>query len=60
MSVDFSQLETTFPFALGLPQSATEGLLLRRLEELGCSVLRPVVIESVTAEVMGTSCEARN
>ena len=50
MSVDFSQLETTFPFALGLPQSATEGLLLRRLEELGCSVLRPVVIESVTAE----------
>ncbi|MGW6276155.1 FAD-dependent oxidoreductase [Kribbella sp. NPDC055071] len=47
LSVDFSLLETARPFALGLPQSTTEGLLLRRLQDLGGSVRRPVVIESV-------------
>ena len=47
LSVDFSLLDTARPFALGLPQSTTEGLLLRRLHDLGGSVRRPVVIESV-------------
>jgi 2-polyprenyl-6-methoxyphenol hydroxylase-like FAD-dependent oxidoreductase len=47
LSIGFGRLKTAYPFALGLPQSTTERLLLRRINDLGGSVLRPVTIESL-------------
>lgn len=38
--VPFSGLNSRFPFALGLPQSDTEKLLIGRLEQLGITVQR--------------------
>ena len=35
LSIEFARLKMAYPFALGLPQSMTERLLLRRLHDLG-------------------------
>jgi 2-polyprenyl-6-methoxyphenol hydroxylase-like FAD-dependent oxidoreductase len=50
LSIEFARLKTAYPFALGLPQSTTERLLLRRLRDLGGSVWRPVEIDSLVPD----------
>jgi len=47
LSIEFARLKMAYPFALGLPQSMTERLLLRRLHDLGGSLWRPVVVDSL-------------
>lgn len=61
--LDLGHLPTRFPFALGIPQSTTEGLLLKRLADLGGSVHRDHHVTAVREEngryvVAGTSGSA--
>src|SRR3954463_9200246 len=51
--VDLTGLPSSYPFALGVPQSTTEALLLRRLHELGGSVRRSHRVGSVTTTDAG-------
>ena len=51
--VDFAGLPTAYPFTLMLPQSRTEAILLRRLEELGGRVERPYRATDVTVQPHG-------
>src|SRR4051794_9959049 len=51
--VDLTGLPSSYPFALGVPQSTTEALLLRRLHELGGSVRRSHRVGSVTTTHAG-------
>jgi 2-polyprenyl-6-methoxyphenol hydroxylase-like FAD-dependent oxidoreductase len=44
LQLDFSSLPSKYPYALMLPQSATEAILLTRLRELGGEVRRPVTV----------------
>jgi len=44
LELDFAGLPSRYPFALMLPQSATEAILLQRLRELGGEVRRPVTV----------------
>ncbi|WP_283560231.1 FAD-dependent monooxygenase [Paenarthrobacter sp. PH39-S1] len=48
--VELKRLPGRFPFALGVPQNVTEGLLISRLAELGHSVHRNLRVESVTSD----------
>src|SRR4051794_9021254 len=48
--LDLTRLPSTYPFALGVPQSTTEAVLVQRLRELGESVRRPYRVHSVTPE----------
>lgn len=48
-TIDFSELETAYPFTLMCPQNLTEGILLRRLEEPGGTVHRPCEVETLQA-----------
>jgi 2-polyprenyl-6-methoxyphenol hydroxylase-like FAD-dependent oxidoreductase len=48
--IDFSELPTDYPYALMVPQSTTEKLLLDRLVELGGSVIRPKTLASITTD----------
>ena len=50
MSVDFSQLEDDLPVRLGAAAERNGGFAAAPTRGTRCSVLRPVVIESVTAE----------
>jgi 2-polyprenyl-6-methoxyphenol hydroxylase-like FAD-dependent oxidoreductase len=45
--IDLTRLRTRYPFALGVPQSTTEDLLIKRLSDLGGSVRRPVRVDAV-------------
>jgi 2-polyprenyl-6-methoxyphenol hydroxylase-like FAD-dependent oxidoreductase len=47
LRVPFSNLPSRYPYALGVPQSTTEELLLRRLAELSGSVRRRHHVETV-------------
>jgi 2-polyprenyl-6-methoxyphenol hydroxylase-like FAD-dependent oxidoreductase len=63
LRVRLEKLPTRFPFALGVPQSTTEQLLLGRLHDLGGSVLRRHRVGSLRADgdrtvVTGTVDEA--
>jgi 2-polyprenyl-6-methoxyphenol hydroxylase-like FAD-dependent oxidoreductase len=63
--LDLGNLPTRFPFALGIPQSTTEALLLKRLADLGGSVHRDHRVTAVREEggrcvVEGTSGSAEN
>ncbi len=49
----FTDLPSRYAFALGVPQSTTEALLLRRLEALGESVRRLHRVESVQTHADG-------
>ena len=49
--VELTDLPSRYPFALGVPQSTTEELLLRRLGELGGSVRRLHRVQTVQAQV---------
>src|SRR3954470_5057060 len=51
--VDLTGLPSRYPFALGVPQSTTEALLLRRLDELGGSVRRSHRVGSVRTDADG-------
>jgi 2-polyprenyl-6-methoxyphenol hydroxylase-like FAD-dependent oxidoreductase len=44
LELDFAGLPSKYPYALMLPQSATEAILLERLRELGGDVRRPVTV----------------
>lgn len=60
--VPFQSLRSQFPFALGLPQSETEALLIDRLEQLGVVVQRGHKVTTVTqdsdgCEVTGTDVD---
>src|SRR5262249_18366118 len=45
--LELTDIPSRFPFALGVPQSTTEGVLLRRLAGLGGSVRREHRVDSV-------------
>jgi 2-polyprenyl-6-methoxyphenol hydroxylase-like FAD-dependent oxidoreductase len=45
--IDLTRLPTRYPFALGVPQSTTEDLLIKRLNDLGGSVRRPVRVDTI-------------
>ena len=60
LSIDFTGLQTAYPFTLLAPQSTTERLLLDRVRELGGDVTRPKVLTTVTqddAGVTATFCD---
>lgn len=48
--MDFSVLETPYPFTLAVPQARTEELLERRARELGAVIRRGCRVTSLTAE----------
>jgi 2-polyprenyl-6-methoxyphenol hydroxylase-like FAD-dependent oxidoreductase len=50
LTVSFERLATRYAFALGVPQSVTEALLLRRHADLGGSVRRRHRVTAVTAD----------
>ncbi|WKG05109.1 NAD(P)/FAD-dependent oxidoreductase [Mycolicibacterium sp. HK-90] len=47
IEVPFSELPTRYPYTLMISQADTEAFLLRRLEELGGKVLRPVAVTAI-------------
>jgi 2-polyprenyl-6-methoxyphenol hydroxylase-like FAD-dependent oxidoreductase len=55
LPIDFSGLETDYPFTLLVPQSTTERLLLDRVRELGGDVIRSKSIDSVTQDSGGVT-----
>ena len=55
LNIDFSGLETAYPFTLLVPQSTTERLLLDRVRELGGDVIRPKVLATVVEDAAGVT-----
>jgi 2-polyprenyl-6-methoxyphenol hydroxylase-like FAD-dependent oxidoreductase len=55
LPIDFSGLETNYPFTLLVPQSTTERLLLDRVRELGGYVTRSKVLTTVTQDSSGAT-----
>jgi 2-polyprenyl-6-methoxyphenol hydroxylase-like FAD-dependent oxidoreductase len=55
LSIDFSGLQTAYPFTLLVPQSTTERLLLERVRELGGDVIRPKVLDTVVQDATGAT-----
>lgn len=55
LSLDFSGLDTDYPYTLLAPQSTTERLLLDRVRELGGDVTRPKVLATVTQDADGVT-----
>ena len=55
LNIDFSGLETAYPFTLLVPQSTTERLLLDRVRELGGDVIRPKVLDTVVQDATGVT-----
>ncbi|MDT7755805.1 MAG: hypothetical protein QOH27_1703 [Mycobacterium sp.] len=55
LNIDFSGLDTAYPFTLLIPQSTTERLLLDRLRELGGDVIRPKVLATVVQDATGVT-----
>jgi 2-polyprenyl-6-methoxyphenol hydroxylase-like FAD-dependent oxidoreductase len=53
--IDFSALETEYPYSLMVPQSTTERLLLERLVELGGAVLRPKTVTAIAQDAEGVT-----
>ena len=53
MGVDFNGLigKTRFPFCLLLPQHITEGILTRKLNDLGVSILRPYKVTGMRENI---------
>ena len=51
--VDLTEIPSPYPFALSIPQSATEAILLRRLASLGGSVQRGHRVDTLQAEGSG-------
>jgi 2-polyprenyl-6-methoxyphenol hydroxylase-like FAD-dependent oxidoreductase len=57
--LDYSVLDTRFPFALLLPQAMTEQLLEQRALELGVDIMRDRVVETVEPRADGVVVEGR-
>ncbi|MFI6595393.1 FAD-dependent monooxygenase [Nonomuraea sp. NPDC050536] len=55
LTVDFGELPTDYPFTLLVPQDVTEELLLKRLEEVGGRVHRPLELADVKADETGVT-----
>jgi 2-polyprenyl-6-methoxyphenol hydroxylase-like FAD-dependent oxidoreductase len=55
ISIDFSDLPTKYPYSLMLSQADTERLLLERLHELGCTVLRPKTLSRLAQDADGVT-----
>jgi 2-polyprenyl-6-methoxyphenol hydroxylase-like FAD-dependent oxidoreductase len=55
LTLDFSGLDTAYPYTLLAPQSTTERLLLDRLRELGGDVIRPKVLDTITQDDGGVT-----
>jgi 2-polyprenyl-6-methoxyphenol hydroxylase-like FAD-dependent oxidoreductase len=55
LNIDFSGLDTAYPFTLLIPQSTTERLLLDRVRELGGDVIRPKVLATVVQDATGVT-----
>jgi len=53
LKVELADLPTDYPFALGVPQSTTEALLLKRLGDLGGSVRRLHRVDSLPSHAAG-------
>jgi 2-polyprenyl-6-methoxyphenol hydroxylase-like FAD-dependent oxidoreductase len=58
--IDFTGLQSPYPFALMLPQSETERLLETRLAELGVTVERQTTLENFSETGAGVSCVLRD
>ncbi len=56
-SISFKDLPTMFPFTLMCPQNVTESILLRRLQALGGSVLRPCDVTMTRMRPSGVELE---
>jgi 2-polyprenyl-6-methoxyphenol hydroxylase-like FAD-dependent oxidoreductase len=56
--IELGNLPTRYAFALGVPQSTTEELLLRRLAELGGSVRRCHRVDGVDGQVVSGTAES--
>jgi 2-polyprenyl-6-methoxyphenol hydroxylase-like FAD-dependent oxidoreductase len=55
LNIDFSGLDTAYPFTLLIPQSTTERLLLDRVRELGGDVIRPKLLATVAQDATGVT-----
>jgi 2-polyprenyl-6-methoxyphenol hydroxylase-like FAD-dependent oxidoreductase len=60
VSVDFSPLETPYPFVLNLPQSETERILTDALEKLGGQVEREVELVQLNQQGQEVKAILRN
>jgi len=58
--IDFSGLDTAYPYTLMLSQATTERLLAERLEELGVSVQRPLSVTAVVQDDDGVTATFDN
>jgi 2-polyprenyl-6-methoxyphenol hydroxylase-like FAD-dependent oxidoreductase len=58
-AVDLSHLPTEFPYALDIPQSQTEAILLGRLTELGGQVHRPYELVGLNQDDSGVGVSVR-
>ncbi|MFP3466755.1 FAD-dependent oxidoreductase [Leifsonia sp. SIMBA_070] len=57
--ITLGELDTPYPFALGIPQDVTEAILVGRLAELGLRVTRGIHIETVTQDTGRCRVEGR-
>ena len=55
LPIDFSGLQTEYPFTLLVPQSTTERLLLDRVRELGGDVTRPRILTTLAQDDDGVT-----
>lgn len=53
LPLSFAGLDTTFPFALAIPQNRTEAILADRLAELGVVIHRPQAVVGLTQDPSG-------
>jgi 2-polyprenyl-6-methoxyphenol hydroxylase-like FAD-dependent oxidoreductase len=53
--IDFSVLPTKYPYTLMLSQATTEALLVERLAELGCEVVRPKTLTRLSQDRDGVT-----
>jgi 2-polyprenyl-6-methoxyphenol hydroxylase-like FAD-dependent oxidoreductase len=58
--LDFSVLESSFPFALFLPQATTERLIEERALELGVDIRRGCLVETLEQDAAGVVIEGRS
>jgi len=58
--ITFSDLESPYPFVLGIPQSTTEALLIERLAQQGVQVEREVEVIGIQQLATGVEVELRH
>jgi 2-polyprenyl-6-methoxyphenol hydroxylase-like FAD-dependent oxidoreductase len=60
ITIDFRDLPSAYPYTLMCPQSDTEAVLLRRLEDLGGKVVRPCTVTAMRPKGEGVDIVVRN